>query len=37
MSQENQVETFDYLNDLKLDLGKDTATNDGLNTYDDFL
>lgn len=37
VSQENQVETFDYLNDLKLDLGKDTATNDGLNTYDDFL
>ena len=35
VSQENQVETFDYLNDLKIDLGKDA--NSGLNTYDDFL
>ena len=35
VSQENQVETFDYLNDLKIDLGKETTT--GLNAYDDFL
>lgn len=35
VSQENQIETFDYLSDLKIDLGKETST--GLNEYNDFL